>query len=285
LTYQSGADVDVRGLFTSRGSLNNTQDTNYRAINNAYPVFGYAINLGSVGSSSVCSVFSLNLAQENVIQFQSSKSTTQKLPAYWTSSFSDEVSALEHFYNDYQTVAELTATLDNKIASDSNNAGGSDYNTLTSLATRQAYGALQLAGNEQTNYVFLKEISSDSDIQTVDVIFPTMPIILYLNPSWLKLLLDPIFIYTEAGLFTQGSFALHDLGIFPNATQAGNEQQQVEECGNMLIMSLAYAQRTGDTGYLSQHYNTLNQWTQYLVNDSLTPSSMFDTDKVGQNDC
>lgn len=52
----------------------------------------------------------------------------------------------------------------------------------------------------------------------------------------------------------------------------------VEECGNMLIMTLAYAQRASDTAYLSQHYKLLKQWTTYLVEDSLVPAKQLSTD-------
>lgn len=65
---------------------------------------------------------------------------------------------------------------------------------------------------------------------------------------------------------------------YPNATSAGTEVQQLEESGNMVIMTLAYAQRTGDTAYLSDHYDTLTGWTSYLVNDSLIPSNQISTD-------
>jgi hypothetical protein len=52
----------------------------------------------------------------------------------------------------------------------------------------------------------------------------------------------------------------------------------VEECGNMLIMTLAYAQRTNDVAYLKQHYQKLVQWTSFLVDDSLIPASQLSTD-------
>lgn len=277
LTHQSGADTTVRGQFISSGVLNNTEDTNYRAINDAYPVFGFAVNLGSVGSDSVQSLFTLNLAQEDVVQFEGAAGI-EAIPSYWSETYSDDISALSFFYNDYENVAGLATDLDNQIASASTAAGGSDYVTLTSLVVRQAFGGLQVSGNSSNTFIFLKEISSDGDIQTVDVIFPAIPIILYLNASWMKLLLDPLYIYQEAGLFTQGSYAAHDLGFYPNATAAGTEMQPLEECGNMLIMTLAYAQRTGDTDYLNDHYNLLNQWTQYLINDSLIPSTQISTD-------
>jgi len=54
--------------------------------------------------------------------------------------------------------------------------------------------------------------------------------------------------------------------------------QQLEESGNMLIMTLAYAQRTGDTAYLAQHYATLESWTSFLVMDSLIPMNQISTD-------
>jgi hypothetical protein len=52
----------------------------------------------------------------------------------------------------------------------------------------------------------------------------------------------------------------------------------VEECGNMLIMTLAYAQRANDVAYLHQHYTRLSQWTSFLVDDSLIPANQLSTD-------
>ena len=276
LSYQSGADIDVRGQFVSNGVLNNTQDTNFRAILDDFPVFGFAIDLGSVGSESVESVFTINLAQSNAVQFDGDDGV-QALPSYWTESYSDDLSALTFFSGDYEYISDLCTDLDTKVASDST-AISNDYLTLTSLALRQAFGGIAVVGTSSKPYVFLKEISSNGDMQTVDVIFPAIPIFIYTNPTLLKLLLDPIFEYVAAGHFTQGTYALHDLGFYPNATAAGNETQPVEECGNMLIMTLSYAQRSGDTNYLGQHYDVLKQWTEYLVEDSLIPSNQISTD-------
>jgi hypothetical protein len=65
--------------------------------------------------------------------------------------------------------------------------------------------------------LFLKEISSDGNIQTVDVLFPAMPIFLYSNPILVKYLLDPLFENQETGQFPQ-KYAMHDLG--PNYPRA-----------------------------------------------------------------
>ncbi len=185
------------------------------------------------------------------------------------------------FHTDYSTAAGLASTFDNKVASDSTAAAGSDYATLTSLAARQVFGATQLAGTTDTPYFFLKEISSDGNIQTVDIIFPSFPIWIYTNPTLLKLLLDPLFINQESGQYPN-QYSMHDLGShYPNATghaDGKDEPQPLEECGNMLIMTLAYAQRTKDTAYLTQHYKILNQWTQYLIADALIPANQISTD-------
>lgn len=127
----------------------------------------------------------------------------------------------------------------------------------------------------------MKEISSDGNVNTVDVIFPLHPVLLYTNPENLKLLLDPLFENQESGQYPN-MYSMHDLGSsYPNATghPAGNDEAQpLEECGNMLIMALAYAQRAGDKNYLSQHYNILDQWTQYLIQEALIPANQISTD-------
>lgn len=278
LTYSNGAaDVTARGAFIANGTLSNALNTDYRAINDAYPVFAFSIDYGSVGTTPQESTFTFQLAQDQAIQFESGTNTTTEVPSLWTSYFTNELDLVSFFYNDWSTALSSATALDAKIATDSIAAGGQSYLTITSLAVRQAFAATQLAGTTETYYLFLKEISSDGDIQTVDVIFPSMPIFLYLNPELVRLLIDPIFVYTEAGNFGN-DYALHDLGYYPNATQAGTEVQQVEESGNMVIMTLAMAQRTGNTSYLTQHYTTLKQWTEYLIADSLIPQNQISTD-------
>lgn len=189
-------------------------------------------------------------------------------------------SQLSFFYNDYGNAVTTANTFDSKISSDSKAAGGQDYLTITSLSVRQAFAATQLTGTENKTYLFLKEISSDGDIQTVDIIFPFHPVLLYTNPTLLKLLLDPLFENQESGNYPN-TYSMHDMGTYPNATgyPSGNDEKQpLEECGNMLIMTLAYAQRANDNTYLSDHYDILKQWTGYLVEEALIPADQISTD-------
>jgi len=108
-------------------------------------------------------------------------------------------------------MASLSEATDDQFAGDSIAAGGQDYLTITSLSARQAFAAVQLCGTDAKPYLFLKEISSDGNIQTVDVLYPAMPIFLYSNPILVKYLLDPLFENQEAGQFPQ-TYAMHDLG-------------------------------------------------------------------------
>ncbi len=185
---------------------------------------------------------------------------------------------VDYFYNDWATKAGL---YDHIFAVDSLATGGQDYLTITSLSARQAYGAVQLAGTSSKPYLFLKEISSDGNIQTVDVLFPAMPIFLYSNPVLVKYILDPLFENQEAGKFPQ-TYAMHDLGAnYPRAVghpTGDGEAMPLEECGNMIIATLAYAQQASDTSYLTLHYNILKQWTGYLVQEALIPAYQLSTD-------
>jgi len=282
LTHQIGRDISVRAQFINNGFLNNSIDFNYRAIDDDYPVFSFAIDLGEVSpNANVSNLFQLSLHQQNCILFEGASGNVS-VPCLWTNYFDTEQAAVAYFYNNFDDVYSQSQAIDNQVATDSIAVSGESYLSLTSLAVRQAFGGLEYTNSPTQPWIFLKEISSDGDTQTVDVIFPFHPIVVYFNSTLLRYLLDPLFINQESGYFPY-AFAEHDLGVFPQATGYNNlevstEKQPVEECGNMLIMSLAYAQRTGDNAYLAEHYDLLDQWTQYLIADALIPGSQLSTD-------
>ncbi|KAM3065411.1 hypothetical protein ACMFMG_011467 [Clarireedia jacksonii] len=279
MTYQSGQDTVVRAAFEVNGKLTNTTDTKFRAIKDKFPVFGFSVNYGEVSATPQETVFVLGLAQDHAVQF-TGKDGTVALPSLWTSYFSSATEALSYFYNDWSTALGFSGIFDKMIEKDSLAAAGQDYLTLTSLSARQAFATIQLVGNDTKQYIFLKEISSNGDAQIVDVLFPMHPLLLYTNPLLLKLALDPLFENQESGHYPN-QYSIHDLGTYPNATgypKGLDEAMPLEECGNMLIMTLAYAQATNDTAYLTQHYRILDQWTQYLITSALAPASQLSTD-------
>ncbi|KAI0881842.1 glutaminase A [Annulohypoxylon maeteangense] len=280
LTWQSAADTVVRNAFINNGVLPNTKDSNYRAVTDNWPVFGFANDLGSVGTDAVSTLYSIGMTQDGAINLLGEGSDLTTYPALWNSYFGSDIDAMTFFYNDYEESASIATDLDNQVASDSIAAAGQNYLTLTSLSVRQTFGALQFTGTDSDPLVFLKEISSNSDIQTVDVIFPAMPLILYTNPAILNYMLKPLFLNQENGHYPNTN-AIHDLGTFPVAkgyTDGSDEPMPLEECGNMIIMVLAYAQKTGDNDYLKQHYPILKQWAGYLVDEALIPADQISTD-------
>ena len=96
LTHQSGSDVQVRSAFRNTGALANTNDNNFRAINDAYPTFGFAVGLGKVGSASVSTLFTLGLAQEQSVQFDGANGIVS-LPTLWTSYYATELDAVSRY--------------------------------------------------------------------------------------------------------------------------------------------------------------------------------------------
>ncbi|KAH8892980.1 DUF1793-domain-containing protein [Thozetella sp. PMI_491] len=280
MSYQIGADTVVRNQFVNSLTLSNTVDTNFRAVNNNWPTFAFAHNLGNVNSKAVSTLFALTVCQIPVIKFLGASSDAQTLNAPWFSKWNDGIYSTADWVNGYAAEAAYSTTIDNKVRSDSVAVGGNDYAAITTLAVRQAWAGLQPARGATQDYLFLKEISSNSDIETVDVIFPAFPMLAYFNVTNVKLLLDPLYENQENGHYPKTS-AIHDLGTFPNAVgyPTGNDEPMpVEECGNMLIMTLSYAEKSGDIAYLNKHYNILQQWTHYLIDLSLIPEEQLSTD-------
>src|SRR5581483_2309502 len=155
---------------------------------------------------------------------------------------------------------------------------------LCAIALRQAYGGTELvAGPDGSPWAFLKEISSDGNVSTVDVMFPASPVWVYADPGYLALLLTPLVTYAESGKWPE-QFAPHDLGSsYPVAdghNDGGGENMPVEETGNMLIMAAAYIQRVPSAAraYATAHYKIFKQWADYLVANLPDPGFQNQTD-------
>lgn len=116
-------------------------------------MFGYGVDLGSVGATSVSTLFSLGMCQDEAIQFLGMDGLTV-LPSLWKSYFANDLAALTFFHKDYSESSKLSSDLDDQISKDSIAAAGQDYATLTTLAARQAFAATQLVGSDDKHYLF-----------------------------------------------------------------------------------------------------------------------------------
>lgn len=161
---------------------------------------------------------------------------------FWASYFATTQDMLQYHYDDYDTAVYLASDYAEQLAKDAYASGSQDYQDIAALSARQVLGATQFSGTPDSPIIFLKEISSNGNFQTVDVIFPAFPFFLYTNPQWLAYLLEPLLEHQLSGQYPN-DYSMHDLGThFPNATGHGDgldEYMPVEECGDMLIMGLA----------------------------------------------
>ncbi|KAJ7154108.1 DUF1793-domain-containing protein [Mycena filopes] len=287
-TYQTGGDAAVRAQFINNGKLANTLDTGFRAINNNWPVFGLAHDLGAITTLTTPVVFSVGHIRDPALEYIVAGGETQSRNLYFLSEFSNTADVIEAFLADYVDALERAHALDAKIQADASKIS-SDYAGVVALSVRQSLSATEItvsktstgAWNVSDVLVFMKEISSDGNVNTVDVIFPAWPILLYINPALGKYLIEGLFRYQATGLYPN-KWSVHDLGAsYPKAlghNDGSDEKMPVEESGNMIIMALSYAQKSGDISQLSQYVALLEQWTQFLITDSLIPDNQISTD-------
>ncbi|KAJ5577640.1 uncharacterized protein N7459_006604 [Penicillium hispanicum] len=262
--YESGEADKVRRHFASSGSLGNANDNEFRAIGDRSPVFAFSksFSLGRATKPTSDSVtYTVALIQIPVIQYASARGLTLMRPL-WESWFPTAEELLRFHYNDHAAAGALASNYSDQLAQDAYLSGADDYVDIVALSARQVMGATTFSGTPENPILFLKEISSDGNLQTIDVIFPAFPFFLYTNPRWLAYLLEPLIEHTLSGQYPN-TYAMHDLGThFPNATghpDGNDEYMPVEECGNILIMGLAVAN--------SLQYETSteasSQWSAY----------------------
>ncbi|KAI0377416.1 DUF1793-domain-containing protein [Hypomontagnella monticulosa] len=333
--HQSGESNDIRRHFAEHGSLRNKIDDSYRGIFEDEPIFAFSKSFKLSGKSNSSSevaqdsvLFTFALTQDPVVQFASARGLTWMRPL-WASCFPTAQEMLQYHYDDFDTAAFLASNYSEQLAKDAYASGSQDYQDIAALSARQVLGATQFSGTPDSPIIFLKEISSNGNFQTVDVIFPSFPFFLYTNPRWLAYLLEPLLEHQLSGQYPN-NYSMHDLGThFPNATGHGDgndEYMPVEECGDMLIMGLALVNafrddtqpafvrtvpqgaltlsmestkktalidqygmdRTwedmGTTGekaaanWVRRSYKLWDQWTGYLVRESLVPANQLCTD-------
>ena len=206
------------------------------------PIFAFSKSFSLDSDTSSGSVlFTLAHIQDPVVQYASARGLTLMKPL-WSSHFQTNEELLTFHYFDYRNAAKLAGDYSEQLNKDAFSSGAEDYRDIVALSARQVMGATTFSGTPDNPILFLKEISSNGNFQTIDVIFPSFPFFLYTNPRWLAYLLEPLIEHMLSGQYPN-DYAMHDLGThFPNATghpDGADEYMPVEECGNILIMGQA----------------------------------------------
>ncbi|ODA78533.1 hypothetical protein RJ55_05914 [Drechmeria coniospora] len=245
--HQSGPAAAVRLQFATKGYLTGGVDNRFRPIKDSEPVFAFALPINLTGTGAdrktkrASVTFTVALAHDSVAQFAAARGLTYMRPL-WASYFHNTIHMLDYHYSDFEIASKLARSYSQQLEVDAVASGSHAYRDITFLSARQVMGATQFSGTPDSPLLFLKEISSNGNFQTVDVIFPAFPFFLYTNPRWLAYLLEPLLEHQLSGQYPN-NYSMHDLGAhFPNATghaDGKDEYMPLEECGNMLIMGLA----------------------------------------------
>ncbi|PCG95081.1 protein of unknown function DUF1793 [Penicillium occitanis (nom. inval.)] len=243
LTYTCDTAANVYSNFTSNGNLSSTGTCG------GSDLAAFSQNLGTVTAGQ--GTFAVGFQRDLAINYLGSAQT-----------------GVHPFDSAVRTKSEA-------VSSD----WGSQYADIVEASVRQTFGATELTvpvdNTTASPQVFLEEISSDGNIQTIDVLFKTWPVYVSLNPGYLKMLLQPVLAYldTEYGPM-HGPFGIdcpsaigHDDGVA--------EQMPLFENSSVFIMLYAHQKYTGDTSCTAEYVSLLAGYAEYLNQNSLYPASQF----------
>jgi hypothetical protein len=280
VTYQSGGSTTVRTDFVKAGRLADSVDPKFRAIDDNWPVFGLARDLGRVGKGQHSTYFSLGHFEKT----WGLKYLNENLPPFWQSNWDSWQTMVDDFLSSAEAARSRAIDLDDSILSAATKAGGPEYAALCALALRQAYGGCQIVkGPDGRPWSFLKELSSGGYISTADVIFDSCAVWLHLDPGYVPMLLEPLLDYASSSQWRE-DYAPHSLGLWPvafgNPKGPSSEPMPVQESAGMLIMAAAYAARVPTdtaTAFLSQYKALWSKWADLLISQLPVPPSQLTT--------
>jgi len=184
---------DLRQAFANHQTMPSDDTRKPRHADDETPTSAFVLNLGLVSLQTVSSyVVFLYDDVYSMIYFGD-----WEVPC-WRAELDNNVTLLLNESIGYYeaNMADIT-DLNEMLITLLTKTGGEQYATLGSLVTRQITGALSRTWSNQFNrsQLYMKEISSDGDISTVDVIYPSSPYFLWLHPEMLRDVLIPILAY------------------------------------------------------------------------------------------
>ncbi len=210
----------------------------------------------------------------------------RKLRPYWQRNGESVGQMLREAEAQYASLDARGKQYDDELTADLKSAGGGGYAQLAVLAYRQALGAHMLVADEAGRpMLFAKENFSNGDIGTVDVLYPSAPFFLLLNPALLEAQVRPVLNYASLPRW-KFPFAPHDLGRYPLADgqkYGGGEkteenQMPIEESGNLLILGAAIGQAEGNWHLAREYWPEFTKWAEYVSDKGLDPENQLCTD-------
>ena len=252
--------------------------------------FGLTHQLTKV-KNAVAVTYGIGLYREAAVNYLNKAQTP-----YFRSQYKDIPSSINAFFADHSNALAESQSLDLLVRSHANQIGGANYSDILEASVRQTFGALEvvipadtLSTAPQDVNGFLKEISSDGNVNSIDVIYPTMPLFYVLCPQWIKLLLQPVLEYLvhPNGVWDLAT-APHDLGNhYPNATGHNENRLEVtfgreewmpiEVTGSLMTMLLAYTNATSDYNFVKRYIGPQGKYLLTTYADALVVNGTYPT--------
>ena len=208
LSTQSGSSGDVRSQFATQGSLSGSVPA-YASGD----VIAIAQDLGNV-TADASVTFALGYVREAAINYLGNART-----GFYRATYKDPVTAVSYFLDDQAAAQTESLSMDSDLMKRSIASAGSNYSDIITLSARQVYGAVDVTISNDTLdtnnvLVFVKEISSDGNVNTVDVLYPAFPAFYVMAPEYIRLSLEPIVQYLATGRWKQVGSRYH-LHVYP----------------------------------------------------------------------
>ncbi|EME48454.1 hypothetical protein DOTSEDRAFT_118143 [Dothistroma septosporum NZE10] len=272
--YAHGTASDLYSAFVTGGTLSNYS----RSYGSGDDLTALVHDLGAINGNSV--TFAVGLDRVQAVSYLGVAQT-----GYYRTVWPELPDAVDFFLCNYDDALAYSLTLDSIVRSKTESVSdewGSQYAEICEASFRQAIAPIELTvplcDLGAAPSAFLKEISSNGNMETVDLIFQSWPIFIHLNPDWIILQFRPILEYLATGRWPQ-AWVIHDLGLhYPNATGHDDgvaEQMPLFETSTLFILMYAYQELSGDTSYTETYSDLLDGWAQYLVAHGLYPSSQL----------
>ncbi|KAJ3568846.1 hypothetical protein NP233_g5446 [Leucocoprinus birnbaumii] len=272
-TFRAGSSVMCRKIFVQNGTLDDKQDTNYRAINaDDWPAFSYAVDLGTMTSGSQPDpvLWAIGLVRDPLLSYPSIPRSQTGF--YWLT-YSNITNVVSAFLGDFQGARDRSSSFDNKIMSAASQIS-SEYADILSIVTRQIFASMdftvtraQNGALDPTPRIFMKDMGVSTRTNPVDVLYGALPAFLYFNATLVRDLLEPLL-----ELQTSSPYAAPDLGsTYPTvfANTSDTHTLAIDATGSMLVIAYAHALKSGDGSLISRYYSTLQRWADFLLTNAM----------------
>jgi Domain of unknown function (DUF4965)/Domain of unknown function (DUF1793)/Domain of unknown function (DUF5127)/Domain of unknown function (DUF4964) len=267
--------------FVGSGSLTPSDSIEMPEPAGQSPDLAVSLDFGTVSKEAISRHLLVSYTEEYAIQY-----FHRDLRPYWQRNNMPVQEMLETAEAQYAVLDARGDAFDSELTSDLTKVGGDYYAAIAILAYRQTLAAHEMAADLDGSLMFFpKENFSNGCISTVDVLYPSAPFFLLLQPKLLEAQLLPVLEYAALPRW-KFPFAPHDLGQYPLANgqvygggeNSETDQMPVEESGNMLILVDALAHAEDSAQLAERYWPQLTLWAQYLRQKGLDPENQLSTD-------